>query len=76
MIRMAKKHVTARGGGKKESSITNALVDVAVEIGHAAEHVKSSMEHLRKAGEKGRNVSDPVQRAGKRAVAAVRKRLK
>lgn len=60
---------------KKDSGVTNALVNAAVEIGHAAEHIKSSLEHFSKAREKGKDAIEPVERAGKKAVDAVRRRL-
>jgi chemotaxis regulatin CheY-phosphate phosphatase CheZ len=73
------KKTRGKANGKKASSskqrriggLTGAVVDAAVEIGKAAEDIQSSVEHVRKARQKGARVISTAKRAGKSAMRMV-----
>lgn len=65
----------ASARGNQLSSITNSLVDAAVEIGRAAENLKSSIEHAQKAGKSGNKAIAPIRKMGEKAVRKVRKTI-
>ncbi|HEV3245079.1 MAG TPA: hypothetical protein VG102_01860 [Candidatus Paceibacterota bacterium] len=76
---MVKKHstrsITKKSGRQGGGGITNAVMEAAVEIGHAAESFKDSMTHVQKARQKGKRAVEPIRRAGKKAIHAVRRRM-
>gem|GEM_PF-5152141 len=56
------------GKGRKGSALSDAAqsaVDAVVELGHAAEGLKSSWAHITKAGKNGKRAIAPIQNMGK-----------
>jgi len=51
-----------------------AAIDAIVELGHAAEDIKSSLKHAQAAQKKAKPLTDPVKRTGQKALRAIRRR--
>lgn len=69
---------TGRGGTRKsrKNGLTDSLIEAVVEVGHAAENLRSSWEHLKKAQRRGEPALRPMVRATRKAAAAVGKATK
>jgi hypothetical protein len=55
----------------KSSGFVDSAVEATIELGHAAESLKDSFDHVGKAREKGRAVTSKVARTAKSATRAV-----
>jgi hypothetical protein len=60
-------------GDRQIEGMIGAAIDAIVELGHAAEDIKSSLVHAQAAQKKAKPLIDPVKRATVRATRAVRK---
>lgn len=57
----------------KTKGVMNAAADAAIELGQAAESLKSSWAHIKRAQKRGKTAARPVVHAGKRVVRAAKK---
>lgn len=55
------------------SMLTQAAIEAAVELGHAAENLRESLKHVAQARNKGRKVTAPIKRAAKKTAKAVKR---
>ena len=61
---------------QRSSSSRSPIIEAAIEIGHAAESLRDSLGHMKKARTKGASAMRPIQRAGKKTIHAVRRTIK
>jgi hypothetical protein len=66
-----KKSTSSKGDPQIEGMIS-AAIDAIVELGHAAEDIKSSLVHAQAAQKKAKPLIDPIKRATQKATKAVR----
>jgi hypothetical protein len=66
-----KKSKSSKGDHQIEGMIS-AAIDAIVELGRAAEDIKSSLVHAQAAQKKAKPLIDPVKRATQKATKAVR----
>jgi hypothetical protein len=67
----AGKSAGSKGDAKIESMI-GAAIDAIVELGHAAEDIKSSLVHAQKAQRSAKPLTDQVKRVTQKATKAIR----
>jgi hypothetical protein len=66
---------TSSSKGKNNTKlhgILGAAIDAAEELGHAAEDIKSSWDHVQKARSKGERAMRPARKAGKKVLRAAK----
>ena len=66
----------ARTSQRGARGVMAAAADAAIEIGQAAEDLKSSWKHVQRAQKRGSSAMRPAVRAGKKTMKAVRKRVR
>jgi len=62
---------TSRAQSRKPKGLIGAAVGAAVELGHAAESLQESFDHVSKARREGRPVTTKIARTAKKAKKAV-----
>jgi hypothetical protein len=68
-------HARADIKDKQVKGLTESAVEALIELGHAAESLKTSLEHMQKAQKNAKPITDQVKKASQQATKIVRSRM-
>ena len=75
-IKKTQARASAKRSPSKSRSVTDSLMEAAIEIGRAAESLKETYGHVKKVGTNSARAIKPMRQAGNKAVKAVRKAIR